>query len=636
MFLRALSLGTSCTLAVTVVAGCDEQGGRLAERSAPRLAEHSAPPLALPADLTFHRMVPDPVHGGLLLLAEDRFWRVTEDGEVSEVLADPAVGRPRLALPDGTVLAEARSGALSAWTGAAWEPAWEGLEGELPDLVHALPDGRWFDCQGAHLRLLDPKRRGVRDLGAPELRCESLDVGPDGRVWALDTTGRLRSSTDLSAWTTAELPVDLDPDWLQARDGQAWLRYGQRLLQVEPSGTSQVLWPPVPSRVERLGTGRGGSVLAVGGGVLVQVTATSSSWVAYLGAVGARDGDALQVLDIGGHTWVLTPGGVFRARSGVVAALGPDGLVVSAQGQVAPRVEVLGDEVWAISPSGGMVRLDGDALVEEARFEYAKGLRAVDGALWVGDLGSVHRRDSDGTWRSWTLDPRSVPRPGRVPPRWVKALVPDGEGGMLLGTEQGLLRLDPVGGDFEALPLELERQPSIDALERVGDTLYVGHRRGLWVVELDSEVLTARDRFDPFVTHGLDLDGDVLLVSSDAGAFRLGVFGFARARLLFAAHRPCTPMGPGDCGISNAVSRGDGVVWLAFDARVVAVPIEDSAPDRCGDWRPPSDGSHQSPITDLTMALDGSLWATNNTGLHRLDPVTCTGRTWRWPRPPGS
>ncbi|MFH1465658.1 MAG: hypothetical protein ABIO70_14830 [Pseudomonadota bacterium] len=622
---------------LALLMGCHGQGGRLAEPPG-RLAEHEEPaPLAVPEGLVFDRVAVDTVHGGLVLLAEDRFWRVSEEGEVAEVLADPVAGKPRCALPDGIVLAGREADppprALSAWTGAAWEPAWAVLDGRVPSRVHALPDGRWVACREGRMLLLDPTQQRVRTLAEPALRYCLLDVGADGRVWAVDASGDLRTSVDLRDWTTAALPADLEPTRLVAGEGRAWLGARRRLVEVDLAGEVVLHEDRNLTRAEQFFAGRDGSLLVVGAQEISRLAGDQLTPLVALEALGGRRVDYLIAMDLGAATWVHSPGGVYRVLDREVSRLGRAGLVGPVGVESTPRVEAVGEEVWALSPSGGLTRVAGDALVEEARLGPVAALRAGEGDLWIGGLGRLWRREAAGTWHAWAV---TLPCPFcaagvRVP--WVHAVVHDGEGGALVGTDGGLLRLDPGSAHLEPLPLEVEFQPSVRALERVGDTLYAGATNGLWVVDLGAEALTARRRFDPYCTHGLDLDGRDLLLSSDQGAYRVGTFGVAR--LLLARRALCTPVAYGQCDISNAVAHGDGVAWLALGARVVAAPVGAPDPERCGDWRPPADGPGRSPITDLTLAPDGALWAANNAGLHRLDPATCTGRTWRWPAPPG-
>ncbi len=272
------------------------------------------------------------------------------------------------------------------------------------------------------------------------------------------------------------------------------------------------------------------------------------------------------------------------------------------------------------------MRVQGEALVEEASFGALFALRvSPDGLIWVGGEGRVWRQEPNRSWSSWDLSFPLAQRPGGVAVPSVRALVFDDDATVLLGTTEGLLRLDPADGAVSQLPLMTERTPDIFAAERLRDVLYLGTGRGLLVVLLRvRQPLATRTRLAPHYTPGLDLDGSSLLVSSNDGSYRIDALGLKHTLI----GRPwlCP-----DCSPGAAIARGDRVAWVANGHTVRARPTGWREPDPCGTWSLPIHDPAYPRISDLSMAPDGTLWAATYEGLHALDTASCVGRTLLWP-----
>lgn len=228
---------------------------------------------------------------------------------------------------------------------------------------------------------------------------------------------------------------------------------------------------PATGRAERFGAG-GPRPAALGGVWTLHVDGRGRLWAGGIGGLAELDwrtgratrhpavesvlgGSALTSIaeDAGGRLWIGSFGGLVRydpARGRAV----PFPVTGDARGPSQPVVNAIrrdGDALWIGSPSGGLDRLDPatgrfEALgLVNAAGERPSGEATYDvlpdgrGGVWVGTVeGLLHRR-ADGTVRQLTT---ADGLPGTV----VYSVQPDGRGRLWLGTNRGLARLDPASG----------------------------------------------------------------------------------------------------------------------------------------------------------------------------------------------
>ncbi|MBC7236122.1 MAG: alpha/beta hydrolase, partial [Chloroflexi bacterium] len=139
--------------------------------------------------------------------------------------------------------------------------------------------------------------------------------------------------------------------------------------------------------------------------------------------------------------------------------------------------------VWAGSWGGGLAVLSGDAwqrLADEgsaALGDWISDLAPAPDGIWVATYGRGLALLQQGR--------RTVYRRGdsALPSDWLTRLLPDGCGGLWIGTERaGLAHLD-AQGRFTTFDLPGRVNAEVTALAQVGDTLWVGTPRGLHILE---------------------------------------------------------------------------------------------------------------------------------------------------------
>ena len=269
-------------------------------------------------------------------------------------------------------------------------------------------------------------------------------------------------------------------------------------------------------------------------------------------AVGAAlGGSALTSIaeDSAGRLWVGSFGGLVRydpARGETVLfpvtgdGRGPSQVVVN-------TIRRDGDVLWLGSPSGGLDRLDpatgrfealgwrnaaGERPSGEATYDVLPDGR---GGVWVGTVeGLIHRR-ADGTGRHLTT---ADGLPGTV----VYSVQPDGRGRLWLGTNRGLARLDPATGSVTTYDLAdgigtMEFNRSARLQTRDGRLVFGG---ATGVVGFDPEAIRP-DRRRPEVAlvgveaasrsgvrrlDGRGLEGVVLSPSERTATFTLAALAF--------------------------------------------------------------------------------------------------------------
>lgn len=249
--------------------------------------------------------------------------------------------------------------------------------------------------------------------------------------------------------------------------------------------------------------------------------------------------------------------------------------------------------IWVGTYLGGLNRLqdDGSFLHVDHDSEDPASLRSntiqslyadAHNRLWIGTDDGLDVRDPDGRIHHVDLPPMA----GRRGPAMIMALLPEADGGMLVGTAQGLFRVD----DGLRFREEVAGSPTpllVNTLARDADnSIWIGLQRGL--ARLDGDALQVYSRDDPSV-------------GTYPGTRTMDIFRDAEAGMWFAM---------ADGGVARLPPQ-----WRNFSAyRHIAGNA--GSLTRAG-------------VKSLSIGVDGALWvATGSDGLDRIDPSSGVIQRW--------
>ncbi|HYD70233.1 hybrid sensor histidine kinase/response regulator transcription factor [Azospirillum sp.] len=256
-------------------------------------------------------------------------------------------------------------------------------------------------------------------------------------------------------------------------------------------------------------------------------------------------------------------------------------------------------DVW-VGTAGGLGRLSmarrrfvplaerADAVPPALRGDV-RAVVAHDGALWIGTWGKGLLRwdPRSGEWASFTADAND---PQSLSDNRVRLILPDPDGALWVGTQNGLNRLDPANGRF--------RRFHHDA----ADPRSLPHAR----------------------IRALHVDrAGVLWVGTSGGLARLDPDGTFTNWL----RRTGDPNALQDGDVRAIHEAGDGTLWLATGGGLTRFE-PDRGPTRTYDER---DGLLNSTLYGILPDGDGQLWISTNRGLARFDPKAGRFRVWLAP-----
>ena len=432
--------------------------------------------------------------------------------------------------PDGTIWAGTWGGGLNRIdpeTGAvARVRADSSAAHAAPLAVHALvagEDGTLWTGGSTGLSHFDPTtetfthvRRDPADPASPLLpTVTALCRDRAGRVWAgtvEDGLFRYDPATQRVVHypNQPETSGALANPWVlsivETRDGTLWAgTNGAGLHRYDPDTDSFDRFPFDPSDPRSLRDDNVLALLETRDGVLWAGTYGGLARRHPLSRVVAREavrpGDATSLSsndvtafaeDTDGALWVGTNGGALNRRDPVTGAFSHVVIDPSAPGTLASDrvfdVAVDADGVvWASTFAGLYHRAPTARRFErftdpEGGVEIVLPLLAADGHLWAGGDGVL---DID-TETGWTVRYPLASRFATISSIDVREMLPDPDGGMWVGTYEGLYRLDPRARRWTRVRLEPTAGPSAARPEITGlardpsGALWVGTGDGLY------------------------------------------------------------------------------------------------------------------------------------------------------------
>lgn len=354
-----------------------------------------------------------------------------------------------------------------------------------------------------------------------------------------------------------------------------------------------------------------------------------------------------------GALWIGTEQGLARWKNGTMTAFSrQDGLPGD---EIRALVQAGDGTVW-VWTDGGLARLNGDRFEMGARYGLPPGQTTAvfaeqDGALWVLRTHGLEVY-KDGHWAaiawqsSWPLDgaflAQQLPdgtlalagnrslvltRSGRVlqrltvgkelPGARIQALLADRDGGLWIGTNQGLARL--VAGKLQLFPTG-DPLNSVSVLSLVED-----HEGNLWVGTETNGLHILRDRrfFTFDMREGLASDATTTAVEDATGTLWVGTRGWGLNAVPLRKGGIGTELFPAPAAIRTYTVRSG----LASDVilSLAAAPNGDlwvGTPDGLNrihggriDTYTLADGLPDDFIRSLLVDRDGSLWIGTRHGL---------------------
>jgi diguanylate cyclase (GGDEF)-like protein len=391
--------------------------------------------------------------------------------------------------------------------------------------------------------------------------------------------------------------------------------------------------------------------------------------------------------DQGGHVWVGTDGGgafvSSRQGDGFARVRGPEGRtpdVVPALLEVRPGV------VWLGTDTHGILQVS----AEQPRLRYIEHnpllstslsegvvfslLRDASGEIWVGTDRSVARMDTGSTafqtlfgvsrnrWglgaedasaleldargRIWIgtsdagvliVEPvggamiRIVPDPDQperaLPGKFITAFAPAGDGGMYIGSTQGLYRADAQGGNVRRV--QVAGRSVIARINRLftdaeGD-LWVGGNDGLHVLPRSGGARTRPAPHNPDLTDQriamlAQRDNDSLWIGTNNGLAWLDL----RTGHITQVASSRSTMGM----VTSLLETEDGRLWVGTLGHGVHVLRRQG-----GQWHTQAiiDGDRglvNDNINMILRAADHALWISTDDGLARIDPTTLRAQSY--------
>jgi len=220
----------------------------------------------------------------------------------------------------------------------------------------------------------------------------------------------------------------------------------------------------------------------------------------------------------------------------------------------------------------------------------------AEDSLWVGTLKS-------GLWRVRGGIPERITPPG--PLDEVRALAMDGEGGVWVGTSNGLWRRTPTG-DFEQAPAEVPKRII---------TLRVARHGGLWVGTVDAGIGRLKGmRYTPSPSVPANAQITTLLEDTEGslwvGTFTASLHQLHRAELDVVGK----PEGLADDSILSVYEDHEGAIWMGTSEGTL---------HRWKDGKLTSsytaaEGLPRGPVFDILQDREGALWLGTGGGAVRF------------------
>lgn len=553
---------------------------------------------------------------------------------------------------------------VSRWDGAGFKSfGAQGPAGGLPEqsakVVAADGEGRlWVGLRSEGLLRFDEDKetfsRPVNRTPLDRERVAAMSAGRGGFLWVASQGGvsRVDARTTRVDYGWGAL-LGLPPgaaSWV-AEDGRGRLRVvqagglfvqdqaGGRLRRIAfdgalaSGGLGTVATAVLIDRSERIWVSTASSgvvVLDASGGFLRRVRLRSDVAAAaqpmVMAAVEVRPG----VIWFDSHEGVFEvdalDGSVRRlhheeGRSGSLADDSVNALMMDRSGVVwigaASTLSIASPRAGAVAGVQGAL---GDGRGGRAYRAWAVA-SAPDGALWLGSQDDPVRivERFGGSVRR-----RSGGEPAR--PRGVTsfAFLPDGR--VFAASESGLYVMSPDGRVLGRVDVAPARH-----LLRVGDVLYVGGPEGLW--RLDTRALAPvltkaveADRLtDPHVTALLATPAGELWIGTSRGLNR---FEPATGRLVRFVPDPSDRAALGANYVNGLLLDGRHRLWIAMSGGLDVLD-----PDAGGRGRlrhlGRGDGLPNDTVDALLAGPDGSVWASTDGGVVRIDPRSFAVTTFR-------
>jgi diguanylate cyclase (GGDEF)-like protein/PAS domain S-box-containing protein len=214
----------------------------------------------------------------------------------------------------------------------------------------------------------------------------------------------------------------------------------------------------------------------------------------------------------------------------------------------------------------------------------------------------------------------------------ISALSDAGEGRLWVGTERGLLRYAPNGGESVLLPVSAERTDALpDADVRA---LARGNDGTLWIGTLSAGLVRyepERERWERFPAASSPSapglwHASVMAVHEDRGGrVWIGTLGglnvYERATGRLHKIEPARGNNDGLAGerVRSILETSDGSIWIGAHGGLNRLVAYESGQARFRAYRI-SDGLADDTIYSLLDDADGRIWASTNRGIVMLDP----------------
>lgn len=299
--------------------------------------------------------------------------------------------------------------------------------------------------------------------------------------------------------------------------------------------------------------------------------------------------------------------------------------------------------LWIGISDGGLDHMLGEARFEHAHHDPANPhslgnddvqalLAEADGRLWVGTSAGVDLRDPDGSFRHVRFEDEDGKA---VDPPQVFELAHDGDA-VLVGTVNGLFRLDHDGADGVAHHVPLEGVPSAPIVSIAPDPsgrLWLGTTNGLLLRERDGHWY--RFGADPLLPHALPGQIVLRLLHDREGGLWLGTDnGLAYLSpdwndFTRSVHRPDDPASLSPGTFAAVAASADGKLWIAGHGVIDKLDPTTQAVEPAVIRLP---GTHHE-INDMAEDAHGRLWINASNGSFRysqghLEPIAIAGEPY--------